>query len=429
MRYVAVLVMVALVVTVALLPEPAPQQPGEVPATVVPPVDNCPLIEAGDRGTSVSIISSVDGPGRLSSYAAGSILGELDFRTGATGSVTIPASDVGAVSAAGGLVELPSETTATGVLVGGPSSLAAEACEDVITEEAFVSGGSTVGDDGFTLQILNPFAGRAVVDLTVTSDTGIESDERFDSVVVPPLSTQNLDFGDIIPGRSLISVDLETTEGAVLAVARQTVGDELAIWRAVEPAQDWWLPVPVGGETKELLLSTPANGEVEYQMDFYGPDGLIEEYGPESARLAPRGIVQLSLTEETTEAVGVRVTSTGPVVPTLRVDSDLGLAATTGSQVEAVTWLLPGASAPAGGSASAVILNPGVDPVSVRVQSLRENSVVRDFDIDPESTLSVNLVMNAGGYRVDSNGPVVAMWVASGSGDTAAAIGIPIEDE
>lgn len=428
MRYVAVLVMVALVVTVGLLPDPSPQEPGEVPATLVPPVDSCPLIEAGDRNTSVSILSSVDGPGRLSAYAAGSIIGEIDFRTGVTGSMTIPASDVGAVGAAGGLVELPSETTASGVVVEGPSSLAAESCEDVVTEKAFVSGGSTVSGQGFELQILNPFAGKAVVELTVTTDAGIESDEEFDSIVVPPSSTQSLDFGEIVPGRSFISVEMETTEGAVLAVARQTVGDKLAIWRAVEPAQDWWLPVPAGGETKELVLATPANSEIDYQIDFYGPDGLVEEYGSESSRLAPRSIVRLPLTTDTTEAVGVRVISTGPVVPTLRVDSDLGLAMTTGSQVEAVSWLLPGAHAPAGGSGSAVILNSGVDPANVSVRSMRENPVVRDFEVAPESMLVVTLV-NADGYRIDSTGPVVAMWVASGFGDASAAIGIPIQDE
>jgi hypothetical protein len=426
MRYVAVLAMVALVVTVALLPDPTPQEPGNAPVIVAPPVDSCPLIQAGDRSTSVSILSPVDGPGRLSAYAAGSIIGELDFRTGATGSVTIPASDVGAVGASGGLVELPTDTTAAGVVVQGPSSLAAEACEDVVTEEAFVSGGSTVSGEGFELQILNPFAGNAEVNLTVTTDAGIESDDRFDSVIVPPSSSQSLDFGEIVPGRSFISIDLETTEGAVLAVARQTVGDELAIWRAVEPAQDWWLPVPEGGETKELVLSTPANSEVDYQIDFYGPEGLIEEFV--SDRLAPRGVTRLPLTTETTDAVGVRVISTGPVVPTLRVDSDQGLAVTTGSQVEALTWLLPGASSPPGGSGSAVILNPGVDPVSVTVRSMRENAVARDFDVGPESTLVVRLV-NADGYRIDSTGSVVVMWVAAGFGDGSAAIGIPIQEE
>lgn len=297
-----------------------------------------------------------------------------------------------------------------------------------MTEETYVFGGSTATGEGFELQILNPFAGNAEVDLTVTSDAGIESDKRFDSIVVPPSSSQSLDFGEIVPGREFIAVDLKTTQGAVLAVARQTVGDELAIWRAVEPSQDWWLPVPAGGETKELLLSTPANSEIEYQIDFYGPDGLVEEYGAGSSRLPPRGIVRVPLTDDTTEAVGVRVYSTGPVVPTLWIDSDQGLAVTTGSQMRAASWLLPGASAPTGGSGATVILNPGVDPVDVAVRSMRENPVVRDLGIAPESTLVVNLA-NADGYRIDATGPVVAMWVAEGFGDGSAAIGIPLQDE
>lgn len=430
MRYVAVVVMAALAVTASYLPEPSARTPNEAPATVIPPVAMCPLIEAGDRSTSVSVLSSIDGPGRLSAYAAGAIVGEVDFRTGSTGSVTIPASDVGAVGAAGGLVEMPTEATTAGIVVEGPSSLAAESCDELATDEAFVSGGTTASGAGFVLQILNPFAGEAIVNLTVTTDAGIESDERFDAVIVPAASTTNLDFAEIIPGRVNISVDIKPTQGAVLAVARQSVAAELAVWRAVEPGQDWWVPVPAGGETKELVLSTPANTEIDYQIDFYGPEGLVEEYesADESSKLGARGVARISLTAETEEAVGVRVRTTGPVVPTLWMESESGLAVTTGSRVDAVTWLLPGASAPAGGSAAAVILNSGLEPAIVTVRSLRENSLARDFPVDPEAVLVVNLV-NADGYRIESTGPVVAMWVANRSGAGSAAIGVPIQDE
>jgi Family of unknown function (DUF5719) len=431
MRWFAVLVIAALAAAVTVLPERSPQGLDDAPARVRPPVATCPLVEEGDRTTALSVVSSVDGPGRLSGFAAGSIVGEQDFSTGVTGSVTISAVDVGAVGdATGGLVEMPSEATSAGVVVQGPSSLAAEACEDVVTDEAFVSGGSTTNSEDFELQILNPFAGNAIVDLTVTTDAGIESDDRFDSVVVPASSVKTLDFGEIVPGRSFISVDLDTTQGAVLAVARQTSGDELAIWRAVEPAQEWWLPVPPGGDTKELLLSTPANTEIEYQIDLYGPGGLVEEYqgAGQSASLPAHGVARVSLTADTTDAVGVRVFSTGPVVPTLWMQSDSGLAVTTASEVQATTWLLPGAGVRPGGSAAAVILNAGVDPADVAVRSIREDSVVTDFSVGPESTIVVNLV-NADGYRVESTNPVVVLWVANVPGAGSASIGIPIEDE
>jgi hypothetical protein len=110
------------------------------------------------------------------------------------------------------------------------------------------------------------------------------------------------------------------------------------------------------------------------------------------------------------------------------MQSDSGLAVTTASEVQATTWLLPGAGVRPGGSAAAVILNAGVDPTDVTVRSIREDSVVTDFSVGPESTIVVNLV-NADGYRVESTNPVVVLWVANVPGAGSASIGIPIEDE
>ncbi len=140
---------------------------------------------------------------------------------------------------------------------------------------------------------------------------------------------------------------METSRGSALAVGRQTTEGETAIWRAVEAGQDWWLPVPVGGAVKQMLLATPSASEVEYQVDFYGPDGFVEAL--ESGVLPARGEVRVDLAAITESSAGLRVISTGPVVPLLWMDSAAGMAATTASAVDAPLWLLPGASGPAGG--------------------------------------------------------------------------------
>jgi hypothetical protein len=242
---------------------------------------------------------------------------------------------------------------------------------------------------------------------------------------VPALSAITLELTEIIPGRESISVYLETTKGAVLAVGRQTIEGRTAMWRAVEPGLDWWIPVPEGGATKQLRIATPEGVEVEYQIDFYGPDGFVAAF--DSGVIGPRGRVSFPIADVTEEAVGIRVISTGPVVPTLWIDSPAGLAATAASPVDAPLWLLPGAQGPPSGSGSIVILNSGLEPVLVNVRTQREDSVVRDFEVAAEGILVVDLVA-ADGYRVEASGPVVAMWVSQLQGAGTAAMGIPIQD-
>lgn len=398
---------------------------GAEPGAEIPPVSICPIVEAGGRTTDLAVLSSINGTGSISTFSAGSETGTTDFRTGGSGSVVVPAADAGAIGVSGALIEMPSETTASGVLISSPESMAAEACADIPTGQAFLSGGSTATGSSFEVQLLNPYAGEALLDLTVTSDAGIESDERFDAVIVPALSTITLDLTNIIQGRESISVNIETIRGSALAFGRQTIDGETAVWRAVEPGQDWWLPVPQGRGLKQMLIATPANAPVEYQIDVYGPEGFVESFI--SGSLDSRGQTRVGLAAITREAIGVRVISTGPVVSTLWIDSDVGLAASTASPVDAPLWLLPGASAPPGGSGSVVILNAGVDTVSVDVRSIREASLERSFEIPAEEVLTVPLVA-ANGYRVQATGPVVALWTSEIGGAANAALGIPIQD-
>lgn len=425
MRWAAVVVMVGLAAAIVVLPANDPESPGAVPGANIPPVAVCPVVQVGDRNTAIAVLSSVNGEGRLSSFAAGQTTGTHEFRTGGSGAVTLAAADADAVGIAGALVEMPSDTTAAASVITGPDVRAAETCVDEPSPRAFISGGSTVSNSFFEIQLINPYAGEATVDLLVSSENGVETDSRFNAVTVPALSTITRDLTQMIPGREQISVSVEPTRGSVIAYGRQTTEGEVAMWRAVAPGQDWWLPVPPGGPIKQMLVANPDATEVEYQVDLYGPEGFVE--GHDSGVIASRGTVTVPLAAVTEDAAGVRVISTGPVVPALRMDSPQGMAWTTGSEVTAPVWLLPGASAPPGGSGTVVVLNGGIEPVTVTIKSLTDTAIATDLQLDSEDVLAVNLVA-ADGYRVEATGPVVAMWTSGSGVASTAAIGIPLQD-
>jgi hypothetical protein len=262
--------------------------------------------------------------------------------------------------------------------------------------------------------------------LTVTTEAGIESNDRFNSVIVPALSSIPLNLSNIIPGRERISANIETTRGSVLAFGRQVTDGEVALWRAVEPGEDWWLPVPPGGGIKQMIIATPEAGEIGYQVDLYGPDGLIEAH--DEGVIEPRANVTVPLASITRQAVGLHVTTTGPVVPALRIDSPEGLAWTTASPVTAPVWLLPGARSPRRGSGSLVVLNAGIETATVSIRTLADETIERNLEVNGEEVLVVNLG-GANGYRVEANGPIVAMWTSQRDGAGSATIGIPLQDE
>lgn len=425
MKYLAAVIMLGMAAVITLMPGVEPESPGTAPGSDVPPVAICPVFQVGDRSTEIAVLSSVNGQGRLSSFAAGHTTGSHEFRTGGSGAITVAAAETDAVGVAGALVEMPSDTTAAATLITGPAARAAESCADEPSPQVFISGGTTVSNSFFEIQLINPYAGEATVDLVVSSENGVESDDRFDAVTVPALSTITRDLTQIIPGRERISVSVEATRGSVLAFGRQAIDDEVALWRAVSPAQDWWLPVPPGGAIKQMIVANPEGGEIEYQVDLYGPDGLVEAH--DVGAIPARGTVTVPLAAVSEEAFGVRVITTGPVVPTLRMDSPEGLAWTTASEVTAPVWLLPGAGAPPGGGGNVVVLNGGIEPVSVTVKTLTDTAVARTLDVAPEGVLVVNLV-DADAYRVEATGPVVAMWTSRSDGAASSAIGIPLQD-
>ena len=425
MRYVSLIVVLAFAAGVFLAPGSDVPQPAPAVGVEEPPVAVCAIEEGSGRTTEVAILSTVVGPTRLTLFSSGSTTGTIGQRTGASGSVRIPVVDVAAVGTVGGLVEMPGPNSAAGVLVLGAESMSVESCATVPTSLSYITGGSTIADRTFVLHLMNPYAGEAVVELVVQSEAGIESNERFESVVVPARSSTIVNFTALLPGRETLSIGIETQRGRVLGVGRQSIDGESAVWKAVEGSQDWFLPIPGGPGPKLLLIGTPSNSQIEYQVDLYGPDGLEEAF--ESGTLGPRGVNRVDLAAITDETAGVRVISTGPVVATLWIDSQFGLAATTGGTVEATRWFLPGAGSPPNRSATAIILGVGIEDGAVSIRPLNSGMPTLTFDLPADGVIEVALVASDG-YLIESSQPMIAMWAGQGGGTRFAAMGVPILD-
>jgi len=425
MRYVGLVIVAALTVSAALLPTPDKPAPDAAVSIEETPVAVCAVEVGSGRTTEISALSTVDGAVGLTLFASGETAGSIGHETGPSGSVTIPVVDVAAVGTVGGLVEMPIASSAAGALVSGAESMSSEACAAMPYPLTFLVGATTASEDRFELHLMNPYSGAAVVDLGVQSEAGIESNQRFESVIVPPRSSTIVDFTELVPGRENLSIVIETRRGRVISVGRQGVASESAVWQAIPPAQDWYVPIPAGQGRREVVIGTPNNAEVQYQVDFYGPEGLEE--GLLTGTLAARGQATVDVAALSNEAVAMRVISTAPVVPTLWIESDTGLGVTTASPRGANRWFLPGAGNPEGGWSTVVMLNTAIDASEVSIRSLREGTSVITVIVDSDSVLELGLE-TADGYLVESVGETVVMWSGHRDSSSAAAIGVPMSD-
>lgn len=418
---------VAGAVAAAALPPAEPPAVDQSPQPTKPSVAVCPVQEGSGRATDLVVLSSVSAPVEATVFAAGAGEETLAAATGPTGSVTIPAADLSAVGRVGALIEMSGQSFAAGFTTAGEATLSGEPCfHDPPPQQTFISGGSTAEGHEFELQLMNPYSGEAVVDLVVQSETGRETSDRFETLVVPAKGSTIVDMTALIPRRNTISVAVETVSGRTVVVGTQRRGGDNASWRAVEAGSDWYLPIPAGFPGASVELATPMNAEIDYQIDLYGPEGLLEAW--QSGTLQPRGNTRVDLTELVGESAAIRVVASGPLVPTLWSESDeAGLAATTASPLQAPSWLLPGAARPPGGSGTLILVNTGADATVATVRTIRDGSSQQQVSLGVDAVVEVPLAL-ARGYRVDSDGSIVAMWVAQRGTAAVAAMGVPLAD-
>jgi hypothetical protein len=427
MRYLALVVVAGLTAGAMLIPTPAAPVPGLEPALLDSNHGVCGVEEGTGRTTQLTALSAGEGPLQLTLFASGRPAGSIGVSIGAEGSNVIPIVDVAAVGIVGGLVELPPSDTAVGSVVRGPTALSMEACASGAPDSALLTGGSTADQREFSVHLMNPYAGEAVVDLHVTSEVGIESDDRLRSLIVPAFSSVIVEMAELLPGRARLTLRIDTTQGRVFALGRQSGGADNAVWNATEGATDWLVPVPSLAGAGLLRVGNPTGQQVDFQIDVYGSSGLEEAVISDVIDAGGEAAIDLSTLLEGVSVQGARVISTSPVVATLWFEDLASMAVTTGATETSTLWLLPGSAQPGLESQRLVLLSPGLEDASVTVHSLRPDRAQRSVVVAAQTVVELALEPSDG-FLVDSSAPVVALMALLGQGPGGISIGMPFTD-
>lgn len=392
-----------------------------------PAVSVCPVEEGRGRSTSVDLVSNGPDTGRITGFGAGEESGNITYELSGRETESVDVVDISSVGVAAALVESSSLETAVGTRSAGPASLSVESCASQPLPVAVLAGGSTLSGQEFELQLMNPYSGAARVSITAVSEAGVEANQALGAVIVQPRTSSVIDLADLLPGREQLSLVIETVSGSVLSIGRFFNGFDSAVWNATEPTEDSYVLLPPGGGDRSLVIASSSPTEVSYQVDLYGPEGLVEAFA--AGDIDGRRFASIDLSGFGREAVAVRVLATAPVAGFVRHLRGDGVAITSGSSATATTWGMPGAGSEPGFTTSLVILNPSTEDAGVAIDShlgLAPNQLTVLADSVRVYQLSI---VSREGVTITADIPVVAMWVSSLQSGYSATLGVPLLDE
>ncbi len=428
MKWITPIVMVVFGVAAILLPAPEPPSAGLEPGTSSPPVAVCATDESGTRSTDLSVLSTVAGSGDITIFSGGGTVGSGEFVTGTSGSVTVPVGDVAAVGRAASLIEFPAVDSSAAAVTVGATAVSAETCSRVPDRQVVIGAGSTIEDRIFQLQLMNPYSAEAVADITAFSESGRESNDSLQSVVIPPRSSVVVDIGLILPGRESLVLVVDATRGSVVTSVQGEIAADSAVWKAVPPEPIWYLPVPVYSGTRDVVIANPTAAAVAYQIDVFGPNGLEEE--ALEGTISAEGQEIIDVKSISPAALAVRVVAEAPVAVFGRFETPSALGIGNAAPAPASEWLLPGAGTRDGRVARLVLVNVGVEETDATVTELRQRSRSRVFTLAPGEVIEVVLDEPAtDGVSISSDGQLVPFWFTQLGDSIAVSSGFTLGDE
>lgn len=426
MKWITPILALAIGIAAMVIPAAEPPQPDPQPGTVLPPVAVCPTEEGATRSGRLNIVSTVAGTGQITIFSGGGSAGSGTFDTGGSGSASVAVGDIAAVGSAAALVEFPVSASATASVTTGTGVISAETCSGIPDSQVIVGGGSTISDIPFRLQLMNPYSAPATVDITAFSESGRESNDALRSIIVPASSSVVVDIGSILSGRATLNLIVEATRGSVVTSASTEVGGDQAIWRAVAPAQTWYVPFPVFNGTREVVIASSTPNEVAYQIDVFGPGGLVE--AAIEGTVEGGGQETINLSEIGPAALAVRVVTSAPVGVFAKLTAEGALGIAAGSPLPTNDWLVPGAGSGEAIAGRLVLVNTGIEATEVTVTEVREMSRSRIIQVLPGEVVEIELdSVDSDGVSITSDGEIVPFWIARSGPAVAVSGGFPLQ--
>jgi hypothetical protein len=312
----------------------------------------------------------------------------------------------------GAIVDMNAGDVAVDQVVSGPLGQSASPCASSGSRTWYFTNGYTLVNAGVEISILNPYPAATVVDLSFTTNQGVEDPEDFQGLVVPADGLVSVDLGSQLRRRQYIATSVTARTGKVVAwktdwtsvPARGAalLGTPAANLPLADPASPipgltvtlgapstgttWTWPYGIAdsGVAEEYVIYNPSQDTAQVQLSLglsqgfaepfnlsVGPDQVIPIVTEQQARI-PAGVPHSAILESTNgvPVVAERVVAASAPAPWG------GTAELLGARMAADTWLVPYTT---GGPASVTFLDlfdPGPVAARVTVAALVRGSAV-----------------------------------------------------
>lgn len=405
-RAAALAFVAGLTAAAVIAPDTPVAEPGPAEPLVPPPYTVCPLAEAAQRTTTLSLVGGLGGTAGVAVYASGEIVVDEEVAVDSPAATGIVVNDLTGLARAPVLIRMPdSEATVETSLVGG--GLAASACQSSPTGTVILSGGATTEGESLSLLLSNPFAGSATVTVGAASEVGVESEPSLAGIIVPRRSEVIVDLAGLLPSRQSLAVSVTPVAGRVVTSTIHGGAGDIATGSGLEAAADWYLPIPVvEGATASITVATAGTAEVPFQLDTYDQDGLFEAAYEDT--VPARGQVTIQVADLFEGPGAVRVVAAAPVVATLRYAGEGIRASLPGVPTLAPNWVLPGAGEL--GDTSVTLFNPGEVDVVAEILAGDLSAPLESVTVPGASMVSVPVTPGHGAH-VQADGDLAANWL------------------
>ena len=373
----------------------------------------------------------------------------------------------------GASVDVDAGATSVEQFNNGPDGVAATPCATSGSSHWYFATGQTLVNAGVELTLLNPYPSDSIVDLSFTTDQGIEMPVEYQGIDVPPGALVAVNLGDHLRRRQQIATTVTARTGRVVAWKTQWVtaapagSPLLGTPAAQNPLSD--PAAPIGGLT--VTLGAPSAGTNWVWADGEAGNGVAEQYviynpGPVTAavRLSvqldqgvaepfelsvpPDQVIPIESDQQARIPAGVthsavlQSTNGVPIVAERVVAAASpsawsGLGDMLGARVPAQRWLLGSAVADLSHDGWVVLFNPGTQAVRVTINVLSGGTEVpltggTPVSLPPDRRVAVHVNQGRGSLQaplvVSSPLPIYAEFNVYGIGGPGIGLssGVPL---
>ncbi len=150
----------------------------------------------------------------------------------------------------GAIVDIEAGGVAVQQEVSGPLGNSSAPCATAGSSQWYFAAGATLVNAQVGLSLLNPYSTDAIVDLSFTTNQGVEAPEEFQGLIVPPDGLIAVNLGDHLRRRQFIATTVTARSGRLVAwktdVVTPPTSSEVLLGTAAAdgPLSDPAAPIP-----------------------------------------------------------------------------------------------------------------------------------------------------------------------------------------